>query len=147
MMREAETVTGTPCRVSCISSPELTSFTETASSAYLSGHNHCSHRSTCGIELRWTKKPANVIWYSPLSAPSRSARPPSRIDAPRRKFCRYRARGDASENMSVQKRVNHLTNRVITIVYSMRISRYLKKLTACGARPAIQYVLAMRMSQ
>jgi len=87
MMREAETLTGTPCRTSLIWSPELTSFTANASRAYLSGHIHCSHRSTCGIALRWTKNPAKVIWYNPDRALRSSARPPSAMAEPRRKFC------------------------------------------------------------
>ena len=86
MIRDAETSTGTPCKTSSICSPELTSFTDNASSAYLSGHIHCSHRSTCGIELRWTKKPAKVIWYNPVIALRRIARPPSDMADPRRKF-------------------------------------------------------------
>ena len=85
-MRAAETLIGTPCRTSLIWSPELTSFTDNASRAYLSGHIHSSHRSTCGIELRWTKKPAKVIWYNPARALRRSARPPSLMAEPRRKF-------------------------------------------------------------
>ena len=89
MMRAADTLTGTPERVSWIWSPELTSFTASASSAYLSGHIHCSHRSTCGIELRWTKNPAKVIWYSVARALTRSARPPSDMAEPRRKFCSF----------------------------------------------------------
>ena len=87
MMRAAETLTGTPCRTSLIWSPELTSFTDNASRAYLSGHIHCSHRSTWGIVLRWTKNPAKVIWNSPERALRRSARPPSVMAEPRRKFC------------------------------------------------------------
>src|SRR5258708_34978904 len=86
MMRDAETCTGTPCKTSLIWRPELTSFTDNASSAYLSGHIHCSHRRTWGIELRWTKKPAKVIWYKPNKALRRTARPPSDIAEPRRKF-------------------------------------------------------------
>lgn len=87
MMRAAETLTGTPCRTSLIWSPELTSFTDNASRAYLSGHIHCSHRSTWGIVLRWTKNPAKVIWNNPERALRRSARPPSVMAEPRRKFC------------------------------------------------------------
>jgi hypothetical protein len=86
MMRDAETSTGTPCNTSRIWSPELTSFTDNASSAYLRGHIHCSHRSTCGIVSRWTKKPAKVIWYKPIIALRRIARPPSDMAEPRRKF-------------------------------------------------------------
>lgn len=87
IMRDAEMVTGTPCSTSTISSPELTSFTVNASSAYLSGHIHCSHRSTCGIESRCTKNPAKVIWYNPKRALRRNAMPPSDRAEPRRKFC------------------------------------------------------------
>jgi len=86
MMRTAEMLTGAPFKVSLIKNPEVTSFTDSASSAYLRGHSHCSHRSTCGIDLRWTKNPANVIWYNPTSALRRSARPPSDMAEPRRKF-------------------------------------------------------------
>jgi hypothetical protein len=86
MIRDAETSTGTPCKTSLIWRPELTSFTDNASSAYLRGHIHCNHRSTWGIELRWTKNPAKVIWYKPAKALRRIARPPSVMAKPRRKF-------------------------------------------------------------
>jgi hypothetical protein len=39
-----------------------------------------------GIELRWTKNPANVIWYSAVSAERRIAMPPLLKRVPRRKF-------------------------------------------------------------
>jgi hypothetical protein len=86
MMRVAETSTGTPCKTSLIWRPDLTSFTDNASSVYLRGHIHCNHRSTWGIEFRWTKKPANVIWYRAVKALRRIARPPSVMAKPRRKF-------------------------------------------------------------
>jgi hypothetical protein len=53
--------TGTPWRVSLILSPMLTSFTASTSSVYLSRHIHCSHHRVCGIKLRWTKNPTNII--------------------------------------------------------------------------------------
>lgn len=86
MIRLAETFTGTPSSVSWINKPEPTSLTDSASRLYFSGHNHCSHRRTGGIELRCTKKPANVIWYSADKAESRMAMPPFWNNVPSKKF-------------------------------------------------------------
>ena len=62
MMRDAETLTGTPSSESSIISPEPTSLTESASRVYFNGQSHCSQRRTGGMSLRCTKKPAYVIW-------------------------------------------------------------------------------------
>lgn len=42
----------------------------------------------------------------------------------------------------VSERVEKLTKSVIASVYNTSMKRNLKKLAACGARPAIQYVLS-----
>lgn len=97
MIRLADTSTGTPDNVSLIIRPEPTSFTAKASRLYFSGHIHCNQRSTGGIELRWTKNPAKVIWYSAERADSRIAIPPFWKRAPRRKFCVRDLMGDKYE--------------------------------------------------
>ena len=84
----AEMSTGTPCSVSWIIRPEPTSLTESASRLYFSGHNHCNHRRTGGIEFRWTKKPAYVIWYKAVRAESKMAMPPFWNRVPSKKFYR-----------------------------------------------------------
>jgi hypothetical protein len=86
IIKLAEILTGTPWSVSSIIRPELTSFTDNASNANLSGHIHCSQRSTGGISFRWTKNPAKVIWYKAESAERRMAMPPFLNSVPRRKF-------------------------------------------------------------
>lgn len=86
MIRLAETSTGTPWSESSIISPEPTSLTESASKVYLSGHSHCNHRRAGGMSFRWTKKPANVIWYSADRAESKMAMPPLLKRQARRKF-------------------------------------------------------------
>lgn len=82
----ADTLTGTPSSLSIIIRPASTSFTESASRQYFSTANHCNHLMTGGMALRWTKKPANVIWYSAVRAEKRMAIPPLEKRAPRRKF-------------------------------------------------------------
>ena len=132
MIRAAKTLTGTPCRTSLIRSPELTSFTDNASRAYLSGHIHCSHRNTCGIRLRWTKNPAKVIWYNPDRALRRSARPPSVMAEPRRKFYivfkprEMRAkRGPVSEKCKMRNTVQRKRDWGRRTIESARIFRVL----------------------
>jgi len=87
MMRVAEMFTGTPSKVSTIIRPDPTSFTHRASRVYLRGHSHWSQRSTGGMVLRWTKKPANVIWYRAESALMRVAIPPFSNTIANKKFC------------------------------------------------------------
>lgn len=89
-MRLAEIFTGTPSRVSTIIKPDPTSFTHRASKAYLRGHNHWSQRRTGGMVLRWTKKPANVIWYRAESALTSVAIPPFSKTVANKKFCKRR---------------------------------------------------------
>lgn len=86
IIKLAETLTGTPCSVSLIIRPEPTSLTESASRLYFSGHTHCNHRRTGGMEVRWTKKPAYVIWYNAVRADSKMATPPFWKRVPSRKF-------------------------------------------------------------
>lgn len=85
-MVTAETDTGTPSRTSTIRSPELTSFTVRASRLYLRGQSHCNHRNAGGIEFKWRKNPAKVIWYNPESAERNMAIPPFWKNVPSRKF-------------------------------------------------------------
>ena len=52
------------------------------------GHNHCGHRNTAGMDVKWTKKPAYVIWYNAVRAERRIAIPPLWKSVARRKFYR-----------------------------------------------------------
>lgn len=86
IMTIAEMSTGTPWSTSTIWSPESTSFTERASRLYFRGQSHCNHRNTGGIEFRWRKKPAKVIWYNAESAERSMAIPPFLKNVPSKKF-------------------------------------------------------------
>jgi len=56
--------------------------------------------------LRWTKKPANVIWYSADKADNRIAIPPLRKRVAKRKFLEAVITGKVVEKgMSLTKRV------------------------------------------
>ena len=138
MIRLADTFTGTPCSVSSIINPLPTSFTARASSVYFSGLIHWSHRRTGGIESRWTKKPAKVIWNSAASA--ESGRDGS-VGEQRRKKEVLRACIYVSER-NFAAATAHIEG--LPRLYKARISRNLKKLAASGANLAIQYVLRYR---
>lgn len=73
--------------------------------------------------MRWTKKPANVIWYSAVSADSNMAMPPLRNHTARRKF--YFIREDLADGK--QNKSGSLTKSVIAKVYRTRMKRNLKK--------------------
>lgn len=94
--------------------------------------------------LRWTKKPAYVIWYKAESALMRVAIPPFSNTMANKKFYERRRQ---SAKITAGCRCGDLTQSVITRVYKTRINRNLKKCAASFARPAIQYVLDCPISQ